>query len=124
MKLLDSLYSIVSESAGDSCHSYLIRLNADHFIYRAHFPGEPITPGVCIMQTALELTSLACGLELELSNVKHIKFLKVISPNEVKLITYSLSKLLVEEDEVKVQVSVGVEEEIYAKLSLVCKRKA
>ena len=76
------------------------------------------------MQTALELTSLACGLELELSNVKNIKFLKVISPNEVKLITYSLSKLLVEEDEVKVQVSVGVEEEIYAKLSLVCKRKA
>lgn len=124
MKLLDSLYSIVSESAGDSCHSYLIQLNADHFIYRAHFPGEPITPGVCIMQTALELTSLACGLELELSNVKNIKFLKVISPNEVKLITYSLSKLLVEEDEVKVQVSVGVEEEIYAKLSLVCKRKA
>lgn len=124
MKLLDSLYSIVSESAGDSCHNYLIRLNADHFIYRAHFPGEPITPGVCIMQTALELTSLACGLELELSNVKNIKFLKVISPNEVKLITYSLSKLLVEEDEVKVQVSVGVEEEIYAKLSLVCKRKA
>ena len=124
MKLLDSLYSIVSESAGDSSHSYLIRLNADHFIYRAHFPGEPITPGVCIMQTALELTSLACGLELELSNVKNIKFLKVISPNEVKLITYSLSKLLVEEDEVKVQVSVGAEEEIYAKLSLVCKRKA
>ena len=124
MKLLDSLYSIVSESAGDSCHNYLIRLNTDHFIYRAHFPGEPITPGVCIMQTALELTSLACGLELELSNVKNIKFLKVISPNEVKLITYSLSKLLVEEDEVKVQVSVGAEEEIYAKLSLVCKRKA
>ena len=124
MKLLDSLYSIVSESAGDSCHSYIIQLNADHFIYRAHFPGEPITPGVCIMQTALELTSLACGLELELSNVKNIKFLKVISPNEVKLITNSLSKLLVEEDEVKVQVSVGVEEEIYAKLSLVCKRKA
>ena len=124
MKLLDSLYSIVSESAGGSCHSYLIRLNADHFIYRAHFPGEPITPGVCIMQTALELTSLACGLDLELSNVKNIKFLKVISPNEVKLITYSLSKLLVEEDEVKVQVSVGAEEEIYAKLSLVCKRKA
>ena len=124
MKLLDSLYSIVSESAGDASHSYLIPLNTDHFIYRAHFPGEPLTPGVCIMQTALELTSLACGLELELSNVKNIKFLKVISPNEVKLITYSLSKLLVEEDEVKVQVSVGVEEEIYAKLSLVCKRKA
>lgn len=124
MKLLDSLYSIVSESTGEGSRSYQIRLNADHFIYRAHFPGEPITPGVCIMQTALELTSLACGLELELANVKNIKFLKVISPAQVSLITYTLGKLTVEEDGVKVQVSVSAENEIYAKLSLICKRKA
>ena len=57
MKLLDSLFSIVSASSEDGRHVYTIRLNPEHFIYKAHFPGEPITPGVCIMQIAIELRS-------------------------------------------------------------------
>ena len=32
-----------------------IRLNPDHEIYRAHFPGNPITPGVCIVQIISEV---------------------------------------------------------------------
>ena len=64
MKLLNSLYSIVSESVTESGRDYNIVLDAEHFIYKAHFPGEPITPGVCIMQIAVELLSLHCGKPL------------------------------------------------------------
>mgnify|MGYP006388634501 CR=1 FL=1 len=121
MKLLDALYSIVSDSPMENGHDFELRLNPEHFIYQAHFPGEPITPGVCIMQIAVELLEAAMKTPLALTCVKNIKFLKIISPKELAQVSYSLQKITKEEGEVKAQVVVSAGNDIYAKLSLVCK---
>ena len=55
MKLIDSLYKVISDTRSETGHVFSIELDPEHFIYKAHFPGEPITPGVCIMQIAKEL---------------------------------------------------------------------
>ena len=94
------------------------------FIYKAHFPGEPITPGVCIMQIAKELLEEAVSQQLTLSCVKNIKFLRIISPSEITVLDYSLTKIVTEGDTVKVQVNVLSGEDVYAKLSLVCQKAA
>lgn len=120
MKLLNSLYTIVSDVKGEGKHDFLISLDKAHFIYQAHFPGEPITPGVCIMQIAKELLEVSTDLKLNLTSVKNIKFLRIISPAEITDITYSLGKIVREEDCVKVQVTVVDGDDVYAKLSLVC----
>ena len=120
MKLLDSLYTIVSETANESGHEFELKLNPEHFIYQAHFPGEPITPGVCIMQIAVELFEVAHKTPIALNTVKNIKFLRIISPNEVTDVKYSLQKITKEEGLLKVQVTVSAAEEVYAKLSLIC----
>ena len=120
MKLLNSLYRIVSESVTESGREYNIVLDAEHFIYKAHFPGEPITPGVCIMQIAVELLSLHCGKPLAIDTVKNIKFLKIISPTEIPGVCFSVSKVEAEDSKVKAQVSVSGGGETYAKLSLIC----
>lgn len=120
MKLRDSFYTIVSESKGEGRHDFNIKLDSEHFIYKAHFPGEPITPGVCIMQIAKELLEEAVSESLTLSCVKNIKFLRIISPNEVTDICYSLAKISMEDGQVKVQVTVTAGEDAYAKLSLIC----
>lgn len=120
MKLLDSLYTIVSETANESGHEFELKLNPEHFIYQAHFPGEPITPGVCIMQIAVELFEVTLKTPIALNTVKNIKFLRIISPNEVTDVKYSLQKITKEDGLLKVQVTVSAAEEIYAKLSLIC----
>ncbi len=120
MKLLDSLYTIVSDSPVENGHEFDLKLNPEHFIYQAHFPGEPITPGVCIMQIAVELFEVALKTPVSLVCVKNIKFLRIISPNEVTEIRYSLQKITKEDGLLKVMVTVSANEETYAKLSLVC----
>ena len=120
MKLLDSLYTIVSDCTVDNGHEFDLKLNPEHFIYKAHFPGEPITPGVCIMQIAVELFEVALNTPIALNCVKNIKFLRIISPNEVTEVKYSLQKITKEEGALKVQVTVSANGEAYAKLSLVC----
>lgn len=122
MKLLNSLYVIKSTESDEDKYVFNITLDEGHFIYKAHFPGEPITPGVCIMQIAKELLEEAIKSPLNLTTVKNIKFLKIISPNEVTDICYTLSKIVEDGESVKVQVSVTAGGDIYAKLSLVCQR--
>lgn len=120
MKLLGEFYKVVSDSPSPSGHEYVIALNPEHFIYGAHFPGEPVTPGVCIMQIAVELLSQACGRRMYLHCVRNVKFLNVITPEEGRLIRYSLSGIGGQESEFKVQVTVSSDDMIFAKLSMVC----
>lgn len=120
MKLQNSLFTIMSHTATENRHDFMIRLDAEHFIYKAHFPGEPITPGVCIMQMALELMEVATEQSLDVKCVKNVKFLRIISPAEVTELCYSLQKLSVEEGCVKSQIVVSAGEDVYAKLSLIC----
>ena len=38
-----------------AANTYLctLTLNAEHPIFKGHFPNNPVTPGVCMMQIAL-----------------------------------------------------------------------
>lgn len=49
--LQDSFFDIVSESGTQ----FVLRFHPEHPIYAAHFPGQPLTPGVCFVQIAFEL---------------------------------------------------------------------
>lgn len=104
--------------------SFLLRLNPSSFIYQAHFPGEPITPGVCIVQMGGELVEEVLQRDLQIVKVKNVKFLSVLTPQEKQTVTYSINKLTETDDgEIKVQLMVTIDEEVKAKLSLVLKRK-
>lgn len=120
MKLQNSLFTVLSHTETENRHDFNIRLDAEHFIYKAHFPGEPITPGVCIMQIALELMEEAAEKKLEVKCVKNVKFLRIITPQEVTEVCYSLQKLTIEENTVKCQITVSAGTDVYAKLSLIC----
>ena len=80
MELKNSLYQITGKETNGTAVSYDLQLDASHVIYQAHFPGEPITPGVCIIQMAKELLEDHTGTAYEISGVKNVKFLAVISP--------------------------------------------
>lgn len=120
MKLLNSLYNIISETSVDCIHEFNIRLNAGHDIYAAHFPGEPITPGVCILQIANELLEYHMGCSLALKTVKNVKFLSIISPVQNPDVKYTIQKLAEEGDVFKAQISVTHEDILFAKLSIIC----
>lgn len=122
MDLRDNLYTIVESVSAEGGATYTIKLDPEHFIYKAHFPGEPITPGVCIMQIAHELLQLLCGCKLEIDCVKNVKFLRIIVPAQEQKVDYIFQKVTEEETLVKCQVSVSIEGETYAKLSIVCRK--
>ncbi len=82
MKLLNDFFHIEDTASAEGETAYGLRLNPQHVIYRAHFPGNPITPGVCIVQMVGELLDSLAGRSLSLKRVVNVKFLHVLSPVE------------------------------------------
>ena len=127
MLLRNNLYTISQKEINGLNGCFTIELNSSHFIYLAHFPEEPITPGVCIVQIGQELLELLLEenclkkYRLEIKKVKNVKFLSVISPKNNTTIVYTMKKVEMSEDamEVKAQIDVSFKDEIKAKISLV-----
>src|SRR3712207_7146778 len=73
MKLLNNMFMVEQYDAAGA--RFTIGLNAEHVIYRAHFPGHAVTPGVCIIQLLMELAEQRLQRPLRLRRVKNLKFI-------------------------------------------------
>ncbi|NLE64007.1 MAG: beta-hydroxyacyl-ACP dehydratase [Bacteroidales bacterium] len=117
--LKDSFYTLV-ETTFDAEGNYLckVRWNASHEIYQAHFKGNPITPGVCIVQIAKELAEILNGHSLMISEIKNLKFLNVIIPHEFPEVDFQLTFTRNKENKaLSVKVLVFSGEMIFTKLN-------
>lgn len=59
---------------------FSIQFDPLHPIFKGHFPGQPIVPGVCMMQVIQELLSKILGRNVLIRKASSIKFLHVIDP--------------------------------------------
>ncbi len=80
--LFEDLYKIqeFSESPEDKSLHAAIVLNIEHDIFKGHFPGNPVLPGVCQIEILSELISRYCKKTMALTKVKSIKFLTLVNP--------------------------------------------
>ena len=118
MILQDNLYTIVSQERGDASAVFHVSLHPEWPIYKAHFPGHPITPGVCIVQMVQELLQELMHRTLCLREAKNVKYVSIVSPEEVTELTVTFSKIETQPDgSLKVQAQVTSGETLYTKLS-------
>lgn len=122
MILKDNLYTVAGMDMEN--HRAYVTLCRDSVIYKAHFPERPVTPGVCIVQMAVELLGLLLGRKYALLEVSNAKFLSVISPQDMPQVSYAFSGLVPEEDGNVIKANVVVAAmpsgNVCAKLTLLC----
>lgn len=115
MRLLDEMYRI----KGEEEHLVSIAFCPEHVIYKAHFPGKPITPGVCIIKILGELLERKTGCSLSLREVKNLKFVNPISPIDDPEVDVSFQEIVQEEAEVRARGVISVPGKVYTKFSLI-----
>ena len=118
MNFLDNLFILNSIDGTENGFTALLRCNPEHLIYQAHFPGNPITPGACLLQTAGELLQRKLDRPLFLKASKNVKYLNVLVPAEGKEVRFTFSNLVENETECKAQVVIADEASVYTKMSL------
>lgn len=116
MKLINDFFEIVSKESAEDTLRCKVRLNPEHYIYKAHFPGNPVTPGVCLVQMAAEILGEEYGKPFMLTLLKNIKFRKIVKPEDEP--TFVFTKMAFEGDLFSTIVSVEDEEAQYVKMSL------
>jgi len=116
------LYSIISKEITDEGGVFRLRLNPECIIYKAHFPEQPITPGVCITQIAVELAEIIVGHSLQMIGIKNVKFLSILTPATQTEVTYNITIKSPDDKETRIQAVAQSDDVVYAKMSLICKR--
>lgn len=119
MKLMNDFYSIVDESSCDGTYKCQLKMNAQHGLYKVHFPGNPVTPGVCLVQMATEILERKYDKKFQLSEAVNIKFRKTVVPEDEP--TFVFNKLVFEDDLLKASVTIEDNENQFVKMSLIYK---
>lgn len=116
MKLINDFFNIIDSESADGVYKCKVKLNANHHLYNVHFPGNPITPGVCLLQMATEILEQYYGKNLLLQKAGSIKFKKIIIPTVQP--TFVFSKTAIEDGCLKTVVMIEDEDNQFVKMSL------
>jgi len=114
--LIEGLYSIVTFEKSEKEIHATVKLNAQHEVFEGHFPGNPVMPGVCMIQMIKELTEKSIDKELFLSVASNVKFMAIINPEKNETIQLKLT-LTEDGDIVKVKNITSFDDTIALKLS-------
>ena len=92
-----------------------ISLNADCQVYEGHFPGEPVSPGVCNIQMIKECAEQVAGKSLLLNNLQQCRLTTLVTPIQHPQVEVTI---LLEEkgDGYKLKATVGKGEDVYLDL--------
>lgn len=118
MKLTNDFFRVLSSEQDETSGTYEIALNPEHFIYKAHFPSNPITPGVCQLGIVEELLSAQVGQPLRLAHINNIKYMNIISPLENPTFQVRLTRIQPTDEGYSVQAVLVGEAASFTKMSL------
>lgn len=116
--ILKNFYELKSHESENNIFRASITLNKDHEIFKGHFPGNPVTPGVCMMQIVKDLAEYFTGSKLFLKTASNVKFMAIINPFETPDLLLELD-INEKDGELKVKNTTSFGETIALKLSVI-----
>lgn len=114
--LIPYFYSVKEFNFTDNKLKSIIELNPEHEVFKGHFPNNPVTPGVCMLQILKELTEQATNTNLFIKECSNVKFMALINPetNPILAITIDINTL---EENFKIKASASFNETVALKVN-------
>lgn len=114
--LLNNLYTY-DHLDGNSIASlkFRIHIRSGHEIFKGHFPGNPITPGVCQMEMVKEIFGDYLGQKLFFNSISNMKFIAIWVPDESQPVHLNLTATS-DGETYKINASISTNEEVYFKM--------
>lgn len=121
--LLKDFYKLVSlEKTAENKYLAVILINENHEVFKGHFPGNPIMPGVCMMQIIKELAEQISESTLFMQSLSSVKFMALINPFFTPELRLELDVSLSDLDLVKVKNTTYFNDTLALKLSSVYRK--
>ena len=110
--LQGNFFTISSVGMENGSALAVLDLNPSHPIFEGHFPGHPVVPGVCMMQMVKEMLEHILGKETKMERADHMKFLRVINPEENSQVVMDLKFIIAENHKVHVMATLGLDGQV------------
>lgn len=81
MLLENKYYQIMEMKTDREEGTFRLRLLPDCDVYQGHFPGHPVCPGVCHIETIKECAMRLTGKRLSITTIKQCRFLSIATPS-------------------------------------------
>lgn len=91
MLLENSYYKIIGRSGEGLDAVFRVALLPDCEVYKGHFPGNPVSPGVCNIETIKECAMLLTGKRLVIDTIRQCRLTAVASPSVCPEVEVTLS---------------------------------
>ena len=79
--MLTNYFSLISQTKEpDGTVLSTVELNPDCEVYKGHFPGNPISPGVCNLQMLRECVEHYTNKNLLIKGIKQCRYSALITP--------------------------------------------
>jgi len=114
--LQGNFFTLTSITRDANATKAVIEINPEHKIFDGHFPQTPVVPGVCMMQIVKEVLEDVVKKETRIVSVAHMKFLRVINPQETKTVHLDFKFTPRENKETEIVASLFNEGVVYFKL--------
>tara|TARA_B110000090_G_C13399464_1_gene452710 strand:- start:7639 stop:8031 length:393 start_codon:yes stop_codon:yes gene_type:complete len=90
--LLDDFYEILYiKTIDDKNIKASVKINETHKIFKGHFPDNPITPGVVLLQILKNCLEIKLGKPLLMHKLSNTKFLALVNPNFENIIDFNIT---------------------------------
>ena len=81
MRLENNYFKLLhTQRQDDAMVTFHVALLPDCDVYRGHFPGNPVCPGVCCMQMIRECAETFLGKSLHQPTVSQCRFVTLMTP--------------------------------------------
>ena len=121
--VLKDFYKILSEEKiSDSKYIFTILVNEKHDVFKGHFPGNPVMPGVCMIQIIKEISESIIKSSLLMQTLTNVKFMALINPEMTPELRLELDINTTEDNLIKVKNTTYFNDTVALKLSAVYKK--
>lgn len=90
---LNDLFTYKISESGDGSIKAIININAEHSLYGGHFPGQPVTPGIALLEMIRIILSDLLNKDMMLTEAKDIKFLAPVVPPDMQNLDLEITYL-------------------------------
>jgi len=112
---LEGLYAVSEFRIEADSFSAIISFDPEHVIFKGHFPGQPVVPGVCLIHIVGKIANKISTEKIQLVKGSNIKFLQLIDPDKDPVVIIKGKYVTDNAGELNLSATISKEEALFFK---------